>query len=740
MTSGGGWKAIGYTLRMANRVGWLPLWRAMRSKNTCKTCALGMGGQTGGMVNEGGHFPEVCKKSLQAMVSDMQAGITPEFWRRFGRNELRAMSPRQLEECGRLVEPVYAGPGDSHYRPISWDEAFSRLADKLKSSGPGKSFFYASGRSSNEAGFLLQLFARLFGTNYVNNCSYYCHQASGVGLTSAVGAGTGTITLEDLDGCDLYVLIGGNPASNHPRLLRSLMQIRRRGGHVIVVNPLRELGLVNFRVPSDVRSLLFGTKIASQYVQPHIGGDIALLTGVAKLVLERGGADRAFIESATEGFDSFCQQVEATGWDEIERASGVGRDAIAEFADRYLAAKNVIFGWTMGITHHLHGVENVRMIANLALLRGMVGKPHAGFMPIRGHSNVQGVGSVGVTPHLKQALLQRFESRLGVELPKSPGLDTMGCIQAADRGEMQTALCLGGNLFGSNPDATFAARAIGKLDFITYLSTTLNTTHAWGQARETLILPVLPRDEEPQPTTQESMFSFVRLSDGGPRRYAGPRSEVSVLLETARRVVGVPPSGGSSGEANDPAKAGTPAIDWHALESHAAIRRLMAEMIPGLESLAKIDETKREFHIPGRAFHTPHFPTESGKAKFHAVEIPRLPKCGPNQLRLMTIRSEGQFNTVVYEDEDLYRGQVRRDVILMHVDDIRRLGLQPDQRVTVRSSAGEMRRQLVRPFDIHPGSAAMYCPEANVLVPTDVDPLSKTPAFKNVLVTIEFES
>lgn len=737
--SGGGWKAIGYTLRMANRVGWLRLWRAMRSKNSCKTCALGMGGQAGGMVNEGGHFPEVCKKSLQAMTSDMQAGITPEFWRRFGFNELRAMSPRQLEACGRLVEPVYAGPGDSQFRPISWDEAFSRLSEKLRDAGPGRSFFYASGRSSNEAGFLLQLFARLFGTNYVNNCSYYCHQASGVGLTSAVGTGTGTITLEDLDGCDLYVLIGGNPASNHPRLMRSLMQIRRRGGDVIVVNPLREVGLVNFRVPSDVRSLLFGTPIASQYIQPHIGGDIALLTGVAKLVLERGGANREFIDTATEGFDDFRRQVEATAWDEIERASGVGRDEIASFADRYLAAKNVIFGWTMGITHHRHGVENVRMIANLALLRGMVGKPHAGFMPIRGHSNVQGVGSVGVTPHLKQALLERFESRLGVTLPKSPGLDTMGCMQAADRCEMRTALCLGGNLFGSNPDAAFAARAIGKLGCITYLSTTLNTTHAWGCAAETLILPVLPRDEEPQPTTQESMFSFVRLSDGGPRRYVGPRSEVSVLLEIARRVVGVPASAGSSESRQEPAKAGTPALDLSALESHAAIRRLIADLIPNFEPLSQIDATKREFHISGRALHTPRFPTESGKARFHAVNIPRLPSLNENQLRLMTIRSEGQFNTVVYEDEDLYRGQERRDVILMHTDDIARLDLKPDQPVIVRSSVGELRRQLVRPFDIHPGNAAMYCPEANALVPAEVDPLSKTPAFKSVLVSVVAE-
>lgn len=721
--SGGGWKAIRYTLQMANRVGWLRMWRAMRSKNACKTCALGMGGVAGGMVNEGGHFPEVCKKSFQAMASDMQSGITPEFFSRFGFNELRAMSPKQLEDCGRIVQPVYAGPGDSGYRPISWDEAMTRLTDKLRESGPERSFFYASGRSSNEAGFLFQLFARLFGTNYVNNCSFYCHQASGVGLGSAVGSGTGTITLEDLDGCDLYVLIGGNPASNHPRLLRSLMQIRRRGGDVIVVNPMREVGLVNFRVPSDVRSLLFGSEIASQYLQPHIGGDIALLTGVAKLILERNGENREFIESATEGFAEFRQQVLAANWADIVHLSGVSREGIDRFADRYLAAQNVIFGWTMGITHHLHGVENVQMIANLALLRGMVGKPHSGFMPIRGHSNVQGIGSVGVTPNLKKALLERFESRLKVSLPRTPGLDTMACMDAADRGQMRMALCLGGNLFGSNPDAQFAEQSIGKLEQITYLSTTLNTTHAWGRAKETLILPVLPRDEESQATTQESMFSFIRLSEGGAARYPGPRSEVSVLTEIGKRVLGeVGP------------------VDWGKLESHAAIRELIADLIPGLEPLREIDRTRREFHIAGRSMQTTAFPTPTGKAKFHAVVMPRLPNLIDNQFRLMTIRSEGQFNTVVYEEEDLYRGQIRRDIILMNPLDITRLGLKVDQFVRVKSSTGEMRRQIVRPFDIHVGNAATYCPEANVLIPRDVDPQSKTPAFKSIVVSISPET
>jgi anaerobic selenocysteine-containing dehydrogenase len=318
LKSGGGWAAIGYTLRMARRVGIRRLWSAMCAKNACKTCALGMGGQRGGMVNEAGHFPEVCKKSLQAMVADMQGALRPDFFQAYSLEQLRAFSPRELEWSGRLTQPLLAGAGDTHYRPISWSDALDRLAGRLRHTQPDESFFYASGRSSNEAGFLLQLFSRLYGTNYVNNCSFYCHQASGVGLGQALGSGTATVTLDDLEHADLFILIGGNPASNHPRLLRSLLQIRRRGGHVIVVNPLKEIGLVNFRVPSDLRSLLFGSKIASLYIQPHIGGDIAFLTGAAKSLLERGGIDPEFIANATEGFESLRPFVESMSWLDIE--------------------------------------------------------------------------------------------------------------------------------------------------------------------------------------------------------------------------------------------------------------------------------------------------------------------------------------------------------------------------------------------------------------------------------------
>jgi len=721
--AGGGWRAIWYTLQVARRVGWWRMWTALRSRNTCKTCAVGMGGQLGGMVNEAGHFPEVCKKSFQAMASDMQAGITPEFFARYGFNELRAFGPARMEAAGRLVFPLWAGPGDTHYRPLSWTEALDKLTAKLAQTDPNRSFFYASGRSSNEAGFLLQLFARVFGTNYVNNCSYYCHQASGVGLGSAIGVGTGTVKLEDLAECDLLILLGGNPASNHPRLMRSLMEIRRRGGAVVVINPARELGLVRFNVPSDWRSLLFGTDIATQYLQPQIGGDIALLTGLAKLVLERGGQDREFIAGQTTGFDEFAAQITTTDWPEIESQSGVTRGEITALAERFLSARRVVLAWTMGITHHRHGTDNVRMIANLALLRGMVGRPGAGLMPIRGHSNVQGLGTVGVQPQLKQAVLRRLEEKLGLQVPPGPGLDTMGCMEAAGRGEMDVALCLGGNLYGSNPDAEFAERALGRIGLVCHLTTTLNTGHAQGRGQETLVLPVLPRDEEPQPTTQESMFSFVRLSAGGPARSPGPRSEVAILAELGRRVLGD--------------RAG---LDWQTFESHAAVRQLIAEIIPGLEPLARIGPAGSEFHIAGRQVQGSGFPLPGGRARFHAVSIPSQPELGPRELRVMTIRSEGQFNTVVYEEHDLYRGQERRDVILMNPADMERLGLRPDQPVRLTSQTGEMRYQRVRAYDVRAGNALLYCPEANVLIPREIDPESRTPAFKHIVVAIEPEA
>ena len=352
-------------------------------------------------------------------------------------------------------------------------------------------------------------------------------------------------------------------------------------------------------------------------------------------------------------------------------------------------------------------------------MRGMIGRANAGLLPIRGHSNVQGIGSVGVTPRLKDAIFQRLQKQFAVSLPTTAGLDTLGCVEAAAEGRMRVGFCLGGNLYGSNPDQIFAAEALSKPDLLVYLNTTLNTGHAHALGQETIIWPVLARDEEPQPTTQESMFNYVRLSDGGPPRHEGPRSEVEVIATLAQQVLG---------------NAGP--IDWRSMQQTSTIRQAIANVVPGWEKIARIAETHAEFQIEGRTFHMPQFPTDTGRAKLHVHQLPDL-LGGERELRLMTVRSEGQFNTVVYEEADIYRGQDRRDVILIHPDDFLRLGIIPEQRVTVCSRTGELGHILARPFpDIRQGNALMYYPEANVLVPRHADPKSKTPAFKGVIVTV----
>ncbi|MGH8945137.1 MAG: molybdopterin dinucleotide binding domain-containing protein, partial [Acidimicrobiia bacterium] len=424
------------------------------------------------------------------------------------------------------------------------------------------------------------------------------------------------------------------------------------------------------------------------------------------------------VDDHSEGWGDFKDHVEGLEWDTIVARSGVERETIARIGDLYLSANRAVFAWAMGITHHAHGVRNVQAIANLAMTRGMLGRPGCGLLPIRGHSNVQGMGSVGVKPQLKKAVLEALETRLGVVAPRSEGLDTMGCIIAAFNGDLKVGVCLGGNLFGSNPDSDFAARALQRLELVAYLSTTLNTGHVLGRGKETIVLPVLARDEEPEPTTQESMFNFVRLSDGGPARHSGPRSEVSVIADI--------------GEALD----ARGILDWESMRRHGTIRQAIAEVIPGYEAIGDIDRTRQEFHITGRTFHRPRFATENGRAVFHVVDLPEN-IVDDGRLRLMTVRSEGQFNTVVYEEEDLYRGQMRRDVIMLNAEDLARLRLVEDQPVVVRSETGEMTGITVRAIDIRPGNCVMYYPEANVLVPRTVDPLSQTPGFKDAVISVE---
>jgi len=716
----GGWHSINYSLKVAGEVGINNFVQSIRSKNTCKVCAYGMGGQRGGMVNEFGETLEICKKSIQAQLTDIQEGIDPEFFSANSIAELKKISSRNLERLGRLNHPVYKATNDTHYRVISWDEALHKTVNAFRKTQPDRTFFYASGRSSNEAAFILHLFARLYGTNNVNNCSYYCHQASGVGIGGMLGSGTATIQLADLKSSDLIFVIGANPASNHPRFLTELMHCRNRGGKVVAINPAKESGLIRFTIPSSVGSMLKGgSELTSAYLQPHIGGDIALLKGVAKYVLDKHSQDNDFISAHTQGFERYKADIEQTSWDSIEQSSGVSRKEIEEIAAWYCIASRVVFTWAMGITHHVHGVENVESIVNLALLRGMIGKPHAGLLPLRGHSNVQGIGSMGVSPQLKQNVFDAIQNKLRVSLPQKPGWDTMSCIREAAEGNVDVAFVLGGNLYASNPDQQFAEKALGRIPLKIFLNTTLNQGHLFGCEEEVLILPVAARDEERQSTTQESMFNFVRLSDGGIVRLNNVRSEVDVIVDIAVGVL----------EEKQ--------IAFSNFKNHQHIREAIADTIPGFEKLRSIEATKEEFQIDGRTFHNAQFNTPDSKAVFKTVPIPQFQSKDKRSFRLMSVRSEGQFNSIVYDEEDIWRGQSERWVILMNSEDIRELGIHENDKVTLRSETGTMENVKVRVFPIKKGNVLGYYPETNVLIAQQTDKRSLTPSFKNTRITIE---
>ena len=716
--AGGGIKAIRYTLAKAAEAGGIVrMTRRLGSHNACKTCAVGMGGQRGGMRNEAGSFPEVCKKSVQAQAADMQAAIDDDFFSRHSVDELASWPGRRLAASGRVGFPVLWREGDRHMRRVSWDEALPIAVGALRACTPSRAFFYSSGRSSNEAGFLMQCFARAWGTNNVNNCSFYCHQASSVALQQSIGTATATVRLDDLVHADLAVIVGANPASNHPRLLTHLVELRRRGGRVIVINPLREIGLVRFRVPSDWRSMLFGSEVSDLYLQPHIGADIALLKLLLLEILERGATDAAFLAAHVEGWDVVLADLRATNRDDLLATCGVPPEQVRQAAELIAASSKTIWAWAMGITHHLHGVDNVQAIVNLALARGMVGREGAGLLPIRGHSNVQGVGSVGVAPTLRNEFARRLGELYGIPVPETPGLHTLASVEAAARGEIDVALLLGGNLFAASPDRTWAGDSLRRVGTTIHVTTTLNEGHVHGRGRINLILPALARDEESQATTQESMFSFVRLSDGGEQAVSlEMRSETSIVAAIAKAVL--PPG----------------PVDFGELTDHVAIRRVIAAVVPGYAEIGEIDRTRREFEVEGRILCDRRFDTVSGRATALPTPVPEM-RLEPGQFRLMTLRSEGQFNTVVYEDEDLYRGNERRDVVLMNAEDVRDRGFVRNQSVVVENATGRM-EVLVRLGELPPGNVAMYYPEANVLVPRTSDGRSATPAFKSVAVSI----
>ena len=688
---------------------------------------------------------EFCENGAKAVTWEATSKrATPEFFASHTVSELWSWHDHALENEGRLTHPLAYDKASDTFRAIGWDEAMQRIGAGLRAlPDPNMAEFYTSGRASNEAAFLYQLFAREYGTNNFPDCSNMCHEATSVGLPESIGVGKGTVTLEDFDHCDALFCIGHNPGTNHPRMLGTLAEVSRRGVPIIVMNPLPERGLERFTNPQNPAQMLTGgsTPIASTYYKVKVGGDVAVLKGMMKSLLDAdaadlatGGAgklDRDFIATHTVGFEALVADLHATSWAAIERTSGLPRADIEAAAAVYTRASRVIICYGMGITQHRHGTENVQQLANLLLMRGNMGREGAGICPLRGHSNVQGDRTVGITEKPDRALLDGIRKRFGFTAPSAHGHDAVEAVKAICDGRSKALICLGGNLAVamSDPGATFAGMA--KLDLAVHIATKLNRSHLIV-AKESIILPCLGRTELDlqasgfQSVTVEDSMSMVHASQGR-LKPAGPllKSEPAIVAAMAQATL--PHS----------------QVNWQAMvDNYDLIRDAIEAVFP---IFARFNERVREpggfrLHIAAseRQWATPdhraHFLVARG-----LEEDGRPPDDG---LTLTTVRSHDQYNTTIYGMDDRYRGiSGRRDVIFINPQDLAARGLAHGDRIDVEVRDSQPVR-AVRGFtavayEIAQGSVAMYYPEGNALIALEnYDQRSGTPAYKSVPVRI----
>lgn len=733
---GGGLPLLQYWATQTLSPDGVKIWQTLNHHSACLSCAWGTGGQKGGFVNEEGEVLQRCAKSVEAIASELQPAIPLDIFSQRSIAALQQLDSQAANNLGRLSQPLIRRAGSEHYTPISWPEVY-HITTAAFQKNPERIASYSSGRSSNEAAFLLQLFIRALGSNHLADCSDLCHAASSVALKQVFGSGTSMVSLEGLKHSDCVVLVGSNAPANHPRLMNELIQLRDRGGKVIVINPIEEVGLVKFASPAyPLTSLLHGSEISSLYLKPIPGSDTALFVGIQKALLETDGIDRTFLTAHVNHWESVIDHIQATDWQTITNTCGLKRSEITAAAQMIGASQAVVFAWAMGITQHRNGVDNIISITNTALLTGNAGKLGAGTMPIRGHSNVQGFGSMGVTVKLRPEIQAALETLFQRPLSRTPGYDTRALIEAADGGAIDTLLCLGGNLYAANPDLTQAQRALGQIDTIIYVSTKPNLGHFHGlAAQNTLILPVLARFENPHETTVESGNNYVRLNDRGTTHLQNTSviSEVELLTTLADRVLG-----------SDP-------VNWLKLQDPIYIRQLIAQTIPGYQKIGEIDITKTEFTIDGRIFQTPQFPTANGKAQMAItplpiLELPTLTDFGLSDqtpgliLILGTGRSYGQHNTVVYQLGDKYRGMPHRNCILMNREDAESMGWGPNQLVSVRGDAGELQNVEIIYGETRRGAAMMFYPEVNAIFKAKIDRQSGTPAYKRVPVAVYIAS
>ncbi len=682
---------------------------------------------------------EFCENGAKAIASEAttrRAG--PAFFASHSVDDLRGRTDAWLNGAGRLTHPMVLREGASHYAPIAWREAFALVARQLSQLGsPDEAAFYTSGRTSNEAAFLYQLFARQLGTNNLPDCSNMCHESTGTGMMETLGVGKGTVTLDDFALADAIFLIGQNPGTNHPRMLTTLEEARVRGATLVAVNPLREPGTHRFAHPQDPHGIVSGgTELASLHLPVRINGDVAALHGIMKAMLAREAAspgsvlDHTFIRERTSGFAAFERSIEATSWEEIVRESGVARAKLEQAGRIAAEAPRTIVCWSMGLTQHKNGVANVREAVNLLLLRGNIGRPGAGACPVRGHSNVQGDRTMGIWEKMPDAFLDRLGREFEFSPPRAHGRDTVASIAGMLDGAVKVFVGLGGNFLSATPDTERTADAIRRCALTVQISTKLNRGHL-VTGRTALILPCLGRTERDvsrkgeQFVTVENSMSVVSASHGALAPASEElRSEVAIVAGLAEAALD-----------------GRSRVPWAALAcDYDAIRERIARVVPGFE---RFNERVREpggFYL-GNAARERDFHTPDGKAHFTVNPIPRH-DLAPGQLLMMTVRSHDQYNTTVYGMDDRYRG-VRggRRVVFLSEADMRAQGLAAGDLVDLTShwEDGERTAEAFRvvPDAIPQGCAATYFPEANVLVPLgSVAEGSHTPTSKSVVISL----
>ena len=684
-------------------------------------------------------FCENGAKAVAAETTTKRAG--PELFARHTVDELLAQSDWWLEQQGRLTHPMIRRAGSDRFELLGWDEAFARAGEALRRlESPNQAAFYTSGRTSNEAAFLYQLFGRMLGTNNFPDCSNLCHESSGVGLRRTIGVGKGTVQIEDFERADAIFVIGQNPGTNHPRMLTVLQAARRRGAEIVAINPLRERGLVSFVHPQEVGATITGrgTEIATLYLQPKPGSDVAVLKGIMKHLLEAERTavgrvlDHGFIRAHTTGFDELVADLHATEWEAITEQTGLTQLDLKRAADVYVRSRATIVCWAMGLTQHTNAVDNVVAISNLLLLRGNVGRPGAGACPVRGHSNVQGDRTVGIDHAPGAPLLDSLERVFSFRAPREPGLDVVETIRAMDERRIRFFMAMGGNFFSASPDHDRLARAMRTPDLSVYVLTKLNRS-ALVHGREAMIWPCLGRTEldaqasGPQFVSVEDSMSVVHSSRGS-NRPASPqlKSEPAIVAGLAKAAL---PDGGG--------------VDWDALvANYDRIRDLIERTIPGFERYNERVREPNGFVLRNTAAHR-EWKTATSRANFAVVPLPDI-HLPAGQLRLFTIRSHDQYNTTIYGLDDRYRGiKNARRVILMHPDDLAERGLKAGDEVDVRSHYGDGVERLAPrmravAYDVPRGCCAGYFPELNVLVPlasTAKD--SNQPASKMIPVTVE---